>query len=267
MPFQLQIQNDVLNSFQQFLIAGGVLLIFITILFVFFLIFTRNKQNQMFLQQKIMAENFTQQLLQSQIETQEETMDLLGKELHDNVGQLLSSTKMLIGITERSLDNPPDTLIIAEDTLGKAINELRSLSKSLSKEWLQQFNFIENLSAEATRINASKKITIAFTHPNNLPLNPDKQIILFRIVQEAIQNALKHAKAYFIQISIVEKSAILELTINDNGKGFDYATTQKGLGIMNIEYRTQLLGGTVNWHSNYNGTTIHIKLPINQNVL
>jgi signal transduction histidine kinase len=174
---------------------------------------------------------------------------------------------MLIGVTERSLSNPPDTLIIAEDTLSKAINELRLLTKSLSKEWLQQFNFIENLTAEATRINASKKISIAFTYPNKLPIEADKQIILFRIVQEAIQNAIKHAKAYFINISIVQKTAMLELTINDNGQGFDFATVKKGLGITNIEYRTHLLGGTVHWDSNVKGTTIYIQLPIKEEAL
>lgn len=246
----------------------GTILIIILIAFIisYFIIFTK-KRNQHKQQVMLMQQAFTQQLLQSQIETQEETMGLLGKELHDNIGQLLSSTKMLIGVTERSLHNPPDTLLIAEDTLSKAINELRLLTKSLSKEWLQQFNFIENLTAEANRINASKKTTIAFTHPHKLPLEADKQIILFRIVQEAIQNAIKHAKAYFINISIVQKTALLELTINDNGQGFDFATVKKGLGITNIEYRIHLLGGTVHWDSNFNGTTIYIQLPTKEEAL
>lgn len=248
-------------------IASITLFLLIATVMVLFLFKYQKKQNQHKQQVMLMQQAFTEQLLQSQIETQEETMGLLGKELHDNIGQLLSSTKMLIGVTERSLHNPPDTLLIAEDTLSKAINELRLLTKSLSKEWLQQFNFIENLTAEANRINASKKTTIAFTHPHKLPLEADKQIILFRIVQEAIQNAIKHAKAYFINISIVQKTALLELTINDNGQGFDFATVKKGLGITNIEYRIHLLGGTVHWDSNFNGTTIYIQLPTKEEAL
>lgn len=248
-------------------IASITLFLLIATVMVLFLFKYQKKQSQHKQQVMLMQQAFTQQLLQSQIETQEETMGLLGKELHDNIGQLLSSTKMLIGVTERSLHNPPDTLLIAEDTLSKAINELRLLTKSLSKEWLQQFNFIENLTAEANRINASKKTTIAFTHPHKLPLEADKQIILFRIVQEAIQNAIKHAKAYFINISIVQKTALLELTINDNGQGFDFATVKKGLGITNIEYRIHLLGGTVHWDSNFNGTTIYIQLPTKEEAL
>jgi signal transduction histidine kinase len=245
-------------------IASITLFLLFTTVMVMLLFQYQKKRIQHKQQMLLMQQAFTQQLLQSQIETQEETMGLLGKELHDNIGQLLSSTKMLIGVTERNLNNPPDTLIIAEDTLSKAINELRLLTKSLSKEWLQQFNFIENLSAETTRINASKKIYITFAHSNKLLIEADKQIILFRIVQEAIQNAIKHAKAYFINISIVQKAAMLELTINDNGQGFDFATVKKGLGITNIEYRTHLLGGTVHWHSNLKGTTIHILLPIKE---
>ncbi len=105
---------------------------------------------------------YEQQLLQSQIEVQEATFSALGKELHDNIGQLLSSTKMLLGITQRNMPNTPDTLMTAEETLGKAINELRSLSKSLTKEWLEQFKLIENLQPEVARINSANEIHIFY---------------------------------------------------------------------------------------------------------
>ena len=139
---------------------------------------------------------------------------------------------------------------------------MRSLSKSLSKEWLQQFNFIENLTAEAARINTSKKVDIQFTHPIKLPLEADRQIILFRIVQEALQNALKHAKATNISILVTQKSNALIIAIEDDGKDFAINSTKDGMGIMNIKHRTNLLGGRVGWASNNNVTTISINLPI-----
>ena len=85
--------------------------------------------------------------------------------------------------------------------MGKAINEVRSLSKSLDKEWLQQFDFINNLQTEVNRINAAKTLQIYFSHPEKLLLQPEEQIILFRIVQEAIQNSVKHSQAQQIDIS------------------------------------------------------------------
>jgi signal transduction histidine kinase len=180
------------------IVAIVATLIFLGMIFLFLIVYYKGKKRKVQLEKEQMQQSFSQQLLQSQIETQEETMSILGKELHDNVGQLLSSTKMLIGITERSLDNPPATLLTANETLSKAIHELRSLSKSLNKEWLEQFNFIENIKAEATRINSSGMVTCSSAILTALPLKADEQLILFRIVQEAIQNALKHAKASHI---------------------------------------------------------------------
>jgi signal transduction histidine kinase len=247
------------------IIAIVATLVFLGIIFLFLIVYYKGKKRKVQLEKEQMQQSFSQQLLQSQIETQEETMSTLGKELHDNVGQLLSSTKMLIGITERSLDNPPATLLTANETLSKAIHELRSLSKSLNKEWLEQFNFIENLKAEAARINSSGMVALQFSHPAALPLQADAQLILFRIVQEAIQNALKHARASHIAIDIQEHDHYLHLTIADNGQGFIMEQEQQGLGIINIRHRTSLLGGTVDWASNSNGTTIYIQLSIKAN--
>ena len=106
-----------------------------------------------------MKAKYEQELLQSKLETQEQTFQQIGKELHDNVGQLLSTSRMLLGLTERSLPNPPDTLLTANATLGEAISELRSLSKSLDKEWLEQFSFTDNLQTEISRINAGNRRT------------------------------------------------------------------------------------------------------------
>ena len=102
---------------------------------------------------------------------------------------------MLLGITQRNLADIPETLTIAQETLGKAISELRSLSKSLDKEWLAQFDLIDNLATEINRINAGLILEIHFSHPGKLSLTVEKQIILFRIIQEALQNAIKHSEA------------------------------------------------------------------------
>src|SRR5688500_12740425 len=146
---------------------------------------------------------FQQELLQSKLETQEGTFQQIGKELHDNVGQLLSTTKMLLGITEINLNAVPDTLVTAQLTLLKAIQEIRTLSKSLDKAWLEQFSFVENLKAAVSRINAAGIVAAEFTCSAKLKLQADEQIILFRIVQEAIGNAIKHAEPSKIAVIII----------------------------------------------------------------
>lgn len=210
-----------------------------------------------------MRRHFEEALLRSQIEVQETTYSILAKELHDNVGQLLSSSKMLLGIAQRKLERPPETLAIAEDTLAKAIVELRSLSKSLDKEWLEQFDLIENLQAETDRINGSGILKISFKHGEKLPFNPEKQIILFRIIQEALQNIVKHAQAKNIIINVEIKNEILHTRIIDDGKGMD-AEPGNGLGIRNMKHRAKLLGGSIIWNKPEHGSCIVIDLPFKE---
>lgn len=214
-----------------------------------------------------MQEDFQKQLMQSQIEVQEYTSAALSQELHDNIGQLLSSTKLLLGIASMEMETVPDTIKTAEQTVGKAIVDLRSLSKSLNKEWLHQFNLIENLEAEKERINAARNIKVELkSQYEKLPLEPDAQVMLFRVVQEALQNSIKHSFAKHITIQIKNTDAHFELTIEDDGRGFDIEKAKKeSLGLRNMQHRTQLLGGTIEWkQGENNGTIILIKIPMDE---
>ncbi len=229
----------------------------------FVAIINYKRKQETYLREKIQREEeFNKQLLRSQIEVQESTFAALSKELHDNIGQLLSTAKLLLGISERSILQPPDTFFTAGETVGKAIIELRALSKSLSKEWLEQFDLIQNLETEVTRINSTKILQIIFEHPNKLDLDSDKQIMLFRILQEAIQNVIKHSNATRIDINIIQTKVELEATIQDNGNGFDIKKMSEGLGINNMKQRTKLLNGIITWLSSDSGSQVIVKLNI-----
>ncbi|MDB5223628.1 MAG: hypothetical protein JWN83_2295 [Chitinophagaceae bacterium] len=243
---------------------GTIVLMLLVLFLLFFLVRYRYRSNAYIRERENLKKAFEQTLLQSQVEVQENTFAMLGQELHDNIGQLLASTKALIAVTQRKLQYSTDTLNIAEETLGQAINELRSLSKSLDKEWLQQFDFIENLETEVKRIGTAKTLQINFSHPEKLLLQPEEQIILFRIVQEAIQNAIKHSQAQHININVSHSVSSLVVNVIDNGKGFEEDLKMAtGLGIKNMKHRTQLLGGTIEWISSPgNGSTVNLKLPV-----
>ncbi|MEO8173828.1 MAG: ATP-binding protein [Sediminibacterium sp.] len=247
------------------IILGASSILLLITLFIVMLVMAYLKRDLKHLKEKeTMEADFEKQLLKSQLETQEETLNQLSNEIHDNVGQLLNSTKLLIGISQRSLAESPDTLRMADETLGKAIQEIRSLSKVLNREWLQQFNFIENLENEINRINAAKSLEIQLFRPADLSLKAGEQIILFRIVQEILQNSIKHAQAKNIEIDIKEDNESLHINISDDGIGFDETTILKSVGILNIKHRTHLLGGTVQWKpSAANGTCVNIQLPVN----
>jgi len=210
---------------------------------------------------------FKEELLQTQLETQEYSFNQISRELHDNIGQLLSTTKLLLGMAVMELKNVPDTLKTAEQTVGKAIQDLRLLSRSLDKEWLHQFNLIEQLEAEKERINTERKVEVNFVSEYiKLPMEPEAQVMLFRVVQEALQHTVKHACAKHIGIEINNTDNDFELKIIDDGNGYNMESVKKeNLELHNIEHRKQLLGGTIEWvRRKEKGTVITIKIPVKQ---
>jgi signal transduction histidine kinase len=249
----------------QVVLIGTIITLVVSVFVVSFVIVHRKRRNQFIREKENMNRDLEKQLLQSRIEVQEQTFQQIGKELHDNVGQLLSTSRMLIGLTERELQNPPDTLLTANATLGQAINELRSLAKSLDKEWLERFSFSENMQTMIERINAGKSIAAEYVQRAELPLRSDEQIILFRIVQEAMQNAVKHAAPTHMRIAVEEQDNGYRITVSDNGKGFNVNTVAKSMGLANMQHRVELLMGTMFINSiEGTGTTIAIQLPVKQ---
>lgn len=244
------------------LIVTALLLLLAFFLLLFFVRY-RARSNQYIRERDKLKKDFEQTLLQSRIEVQEITFATLSGELHDNVGQLLVSAKAHIGVTQRNLHDPPHTLQVAEEILQQAINEVRSLSRLLNKEWLQQFDLISNLETEVNRLNAMQTFSVHFSHTQRLLLPPEEQIILFRIVQEAIQNAVKHAHATHIDINISYSVTTLIVIVTDNGKGFEgNMENSAGLGFKHMNHRTQLLGGTIHCISSPgNGSKVIVKLP------
>ena len=250
-----KLSNDIVV-----ILGASVFLLLITLFIVVLLMAYKRRDYKHLKEKRLLEEDFNSQLLRSQIEVQEQTFSQIGKELHDNVGQLLSTSRMLIGLAERTLQTPPDTLITANATIGKAINELRSLSKSLDKDWLSQFNLLDNLKTEVIRLNAGKAIR-AHLHIDAEPRLPSsKQIILFRIIQEAMQNALKHSNCKVIDVYFYKKGTDAEITVADDGTGFKNKENQ-GMGLKNMQYRTKLLGGSIHYNSSDKGTSIIILIP------
>jgi signal transduction histidine kinase len=221
----------------------------------------RQKLRRMQNEQDLIRSQHENQLLQSQIEVQEATFSTLGKELHDNIGQLLGTAKMLIGVSRRNLSAATDTIRTADETLGKAIQELRSLSKTLNKEWLEQFNLKQNISTEAERISATGlAVTVQHTE-TAIHLTAEEQLILFRIVQEAMQNAVKHAEATELQVSLNDDNGLLGIQVKDNGKGITNIGSTTGVGMLNMKHRVKLLNGNIEWLNEPQGTSVIIELP------
>lgn len=243
------------------IIIATVVLLALAAFFLFVLISYRLKKNKHIIEKENMKREFNNVLHQSVSEVQETTLRTVGEELHDNVGQLLSSTKMMLGLAERGLEVVPDSFTLASSTLGKAITELRSISKVLNKEWLSQFNLAENLEAEVKRIKYPGNLQLDMDNKLSIPVNSEEQIILFRIVQEALNNVIKHSNAENVIISLSNSTNDFMVSVKDDGSGFDINSKKNGVGMMNMKHRAQLLGGQLLVKSSEQGSEIIIKLP------
>jgi signal transduction histidine kinase len=246
----------------EFVMKAGLLVILLSGFIIYLTIMHRYKKNRLCAERKLQEQKFNQELLSSKVEVQEATFTSVGIELHDNVGQLVSTALMCINLTERNLGQVPSTLHSASAALNQCIYELRSLSKSLNKDWLEKFELFHNLQTEIDRLqSADLKINLV-DFDETISLSPEQQFLLFRMLQEGIQNAVRHAKANKIDIRIVENNENVRVELRDNGGGFDTTLKTTGLGIPNMRQRANSLGGTVKWESTKDGTLITILLPI-----
>lgn len=244
---------------------AGMIVFSVLVIAIIFFILLYQRQSYKYMQEKQFIQNSIQQeVFKTRLETQEHTFQQIACELNEHVGQLLNTTKMLLGTIEHTLAQMPDTVLTAHATLREAVTELRPFSKSPDKEWLEQFDLIDNLKAEVDRINAGDKLKVFCECNGRIKLRAEAQIMLFRIIREALQNSIKHGNATKIDLFIHADEQAIVATISDNGFGFDQEKKYEGTGLKNMKQRTLLLRGSISWISFANaGTTVRIHLPVN----
>ena len=251
-PTQLIIAFALLCSILFFVLSGFIILV----IFKY-----QNKQNAYAAAISELKSNHENALLQSQIEIQEQTFQNISRDIHDNVGQKLSLAKLLLvnAGNEYNLKKEDVIRIITE-----SINDLRNLSRTLSSERVLSNGFIEALEFEIEQL---KKLTTYDIRLNILGekyfLENGRELILFRIIQESLQNIIKHSEADKIVITVQFLGDRIEVLIHDNGKGI-IEPFVIGQGLQNMQARSKNLGGKLNICNNEKaGTTLQINIPIN----
>jgi two-component system, NarL family, sensor kinase len=247
------------------IIAVIVILLFLGVLFLVMLFYYNNKKGQMSKEKQLMRATFDKQLLESKLEIQEQTFDMISQEIHDNVGQILSLAKVQLGILEQKQVVEGDLLGNVKESISQAMTELRDIAKSLSSDRIQQLSLKDSITQEIRRINRSGFIKVASDVQGIEKNIPDQhKMIAFRIVQEGLQNIIKHADASDVKVSLRYLEDRLYITLADNGVGFDPETEMKkkdGLGLQNILRRAELVGGRAEIISKPGeGTTLQIQM-------
>ena len=149
--------------------------------------------------------------------------------------------------------------------IDEAVNEVRNISHNLMPTALMNYGIIEAIAGLLVKINDSKQIEVNFNKQNfNITLNKETEITLFRIIQEVINNMLKHSKAKIIDIVLSDEESILNLIIKDNGVGFNTSEIEnsKGIGWQNIYSRVSMLNGKI-FVSSHIGKGTEVFITIN----
>jgi len=254
------VKNIVITATAIFLIAPA---------FIVAYVFVYNRRKKRHIEEKEMMKlTFDSELIKTQLEVQEQTMQTIGADLHDNIGQLLSLTSLTLNSIELANKTKAQQKIDAAiDLTGRSIKEMRLLGKLLQGDQLMALGLPEAIRHEINWMQKSGHFEISYTITGEAQEgnNPDKDLILFRIIQEILNNIIKHAAATDINIEMEYLSEQVKLEITDNGIGFDadnLPVQQRGMGLQNIQKRAGIIGGEVTIKSKPGeGTKITICIP------
>lgn len=184
------------------------------------------------------------EVLQAIIYAQERERNEISHELHDNVSQILTTCKLLVEAAVQQEDTK--YLHQTRENLQKAIDEMRKISHRLNPATLKFIGLEGSINDLVSNINNTGNINITFLSkvPDTDKINDDIQLALFRIVQEQLNNVLKHANARNVAITLSQENEKINLTIADDGAGYDLGAKKHGLGLRNIFNRTEFHKGT-----------------------
>ena len=239
-----------------FILIGSFLLI---IVFIFFRKQRKNKEEK-----EEMKNHFEQTLLKTQLEIQEQAFAYISQEIHDNIGQILSLVRLNLNTLGSTVAE--EKISLTDELLGKAIRDLRDLSHNLQNNRIHDIGIIESIKQLLFSLEKTGRYTTRFSTSDHFHiLDPNTDIILYRMIQEIINNIIKHAAANIIEVTINSDPEITTLIISDNGQGFDWEILKKdspGIGLQNIANRAKLINGSIDIKSEPgNGTiiTLYIK--------
>ncbi len=256
-------QQDILIT----IIIASVFLVLIGIflLVLVFLFLRRQRKNQK--EKEELKNRFEQTLLKTQIEIQDQTLSYIAYEIHDNVGQILSLAKLSnIQLTKDNFESRTDHI---DELLSKAVSDLRGISHDLKNNRFHQIGLHESIIQLLHTIERTGKYKTNFNAPHSDDFEgivAGRDIILFRMIQEIINNIIKHAfaKSIYVNIEIDEKT--IEIKIIDDGIGFNTSLIKEekqGIGLENIYSRAKLINTDVEINSTKGeGTTVILKLKI-----
>lgn len=239
------------------ILLGFFLMLLMVSFIVIMVIYHRQRQLENRQKVATMEAKFENTILNVEKEIREETLSYVGRELHDNIGQMLSLAKINLGSSR------PNGISESKSIINEVIKEVRSLSKSLNLDWVESISLEDYIKKELEKLKNAEFCEVEWVQEGaELHLAKDKKLILIRVFQEILNNAIKHAAPDLISVGVYNKDGKARIEIKDDGEGFDLTEQSEGSGMSNLKKRMETLGGTIEIQSvPKKGTFIKLYLP------
>lgn len=250
------------------LLFGGIAVMLLLVVVIVISVILYQRRVMLKNQQILQIQNaYQKDLLQASLVSEEQTRERIARDLHDEVGATLSTTKLYLAQLKGSPDlaHAHEIATQANELVARTIQNIRLISKDLSPAVLTNMGIGQALRDIVESINASKAVQVHLDCDAAIPrFDKIKELMLYRIAQELLNNSLKHAEPKHISLVLrcYEGKRIM-FTYQDDGKGFDTTGTHKGLGLKNIESRTDILGGKATFFSKENeGVRFEVEITL-----
>jgi two-component system, NarL family, sensor kinase len=249
----------------------------VTLIFAFLIYRNFRHRQQLSMQQEELQQQKIRELekdkqliaVDAMLKGQEEERTRMAKDLHDGLGGLLSGVKFSLNNMKDNLIVTPDNMAVFErslDMIDTSINELRRVAHNMMPEILLKYGLDEALKEYCNKVNATGLIKINYqSHGLENRIEKTEEIIVYRIIQELLNNILKHAAATEGFVQLVRQENRLNVVVEDNGRGFDsnHPANSKGAGLGNIRSRVDYLKGQLEIHSEPGkGTLVNIEFNL-----
>lgn len=245
-----------------------ILLFFIVFGILFFIAFQRRK-NKLLLSNLKKEQEFKAALQNSKLEIQEQTLKNVSWELHDNIGQLLSTAIIHINMLNTNRDQKiAGSVEDIKKLVADSLQEIRSLSKTLNHEVITNIGLKKSVRNELSRFEKLNFLKTQLTVMGEEKLlNPKDEIIIYRIIQEFFSNSVKHAKASNLKVLLNYDSEKLQVVIKDDGIGYDMRTVQANSGLLNMQSRAALIDASMKLVSEIDkGVSLSLEYPFTKNL-
>lgn len=270
----LPLSNQNLKAYYQIQTSKGILFILLSAIVIYFVskkynnsiirvnrdLTETNNQLSKMLEDKV---NYQRKIAQAIINVQEAERKLLGEELHDNITQILATTKLYLGLAMEKPVMNEELIKKSSNNIVEVITELRNLSKSLTPPSLEDLGLIPSLEDLAHTFSQSKKINVDLQNTGFTEkwVNKEKKTVLYRIIQEQLNNTVRYTNANYVTITLKNDENRIYLTIWNDGKFRDAKYASSNIGLENIRNRTELFNGFMDLnYSTEDGSTLTVEI-------